>query len=200
MLDHRVGCADDIGFLEGVGANGVHADLAGDDHHRHGIHVCVGDRGDHVRGARAGRDDAHADLTGRYGIAFSRMTCGLFVAHQHKTEAGFIIDCIVYRQNRAAWNAENILDAQIFQRTYQRFGAGHLLAVNNGLLFSGCGCLGMPLNACRGVGNTMFPLIFARGTFLQGYAAAFRCTQSAEPHHRESGAIACGDLRIAILR
>lgn len=69
------------------------------------------------------------------------MTCGLFVTHQHKTEAGFIVDRIVYRQNRAAWNAENILDAQIFQRTYQRFGAGHLLAVNNGLLFSGCGCL-----------------------------------------------------------
>ena len=32
----------------------------------------------------------------------------------------------------------------------------------------------------------MFPLIFARGTFLQGYAAAFRCTQSAEPHHRKA--------------
>ena len=150
VLDHRVGCADDIGFLEGVGANGVHADLAGDDHHRHGIHVRVGDRGDHVRGARAGRDDAHADLTSRYGIAFSRMTCGLFVAHQHKTEAGFIIDCIVYRQNRAAWNAENILDAQIFQRTYQRFGAGHLLAVNNGLLFSGCGCLGHAAECLQG--------------------------------------------------
>ena len=114
------------------------------------------------------------------------MTCGLFVAHQHKTEAGFIIDCIVYRQNRAAWNAENILDARSSSERTSA-SAPVIFSPSTMVCFSVvAAALGMPLNACRGVGNTMFPLIFARGTFLQGYAAAFRCTQSAEPHHRKA--------------
>ena len=141
MLDHRIGGADDIGFLEGVRADGVHADLTGDDDHRNGIHVRVGDRGDHVGGARTGGDDAHADLSGGQRIAFGRMARGLLVTHQHETELRIVLDGIVDGQNRTARNAEDVLDAQILQRTDQRFGASHLLAVDDGLLFSGGGCL-----------------------------------------------------------
>ena len=70
------------------------------------------------------------------------MSGGLLVTHQHEAELRIVLDGIVDAQNRTARNAEDVLDAQILQRTNQRFGAGHLLAVNNGLLFSGCGCLG----------------------------------------------------------
>ena len=141
MLDHRIGGADDIGFLESVRADGVHADLAGDDDHRNGIHVRVGDRGDHVRRARTGSDDAHAHLSGGQRVAFCRMSGGLLVTHQHEAELRIVLDGIVDGQNRTARNAEDVLDAQILQRTNQRFGAGHLFAVDNGLLFSGSGCL-----------------------------------------------------------
>ena len=141
MFDHRIGGADDIGFLEGVRADGVHADLAGDDDHRNGIHVRVGDRGDHVRRARTGSDDAHAHLSGGQRVAFCRMSGGLLVTHQHEAELRIVLDGIVDGQNRTARNAEDVLDAQILQRTNQRFGAGHLFAVDNGLLFSGSGCL-----------------------------------------------------------
>ncbi len=141
VLHHRVGGAHDVGLLERVGADGVHAHLAGDDDHRNGIHVRVGDRGDHVRGARSGGHDAHADLAGGQRVAFGRMAGGLLVAHQHEAELRIVLDGIVDGQNRAAGNAEDVLDPQILQRTDQRFGAGHFFAVDNGLLFSGCGCL-----------------------------------------------------------
>ena len=69
------------------------------------------------------------------------MARGLLVTHQHETELRIVLDGIVDGQNRTARNAEDVLDAQILQRTNQRFGAGHLFAVDNGLLFSGSGCL-----------------------------------------------------------
>ena len=142
MLDHRIGGSDDIGLLEGVRANRVHAHLPGDHDQRNGVHVRIGDRGDHVRGARAGGHDAHAHTAGRHGIAFGGMACGLLVAHQYESEFRIVLDRMVDRQNRTARNAENVLNSQILQRTNQRFGAGHLLAVDNGLLFSVGGCLG----------------------------------------------------------
>ena len=40
-------------------------------------------------------------------------------------------------QDRAAGDTEDVLDAEILQRTHQRLGAGHLLSIDNGLLVSG---------------------------------------------------------------
>ena len=140
MLGDRVGDADDIGLLEGIGTDGAHAHLAGDDDHRDGIHIGVRDGGDHVRGARAGGDDAHADLAGRDGVSFCRMACSLLMTGQHEAELGVLVDGVVNRQDGSAGDAEYVLDAQILQRTDQRLCAGHFLTVDDGL-FLRCGCL-----------------------------------------------------------
>ena len=135
MLHHRVGGAHNVGLLEGVGADGVHAHLTGDDDQRYGIHVRIRDWGDHIGCARAGGDDAHAHLAGGQRIAFGCMAGGLFVAHQHEVELRVVLDFVIHRQNGAARNAEDVFDAQILQRTHQRLGAGHLLSIGNGLRF-----------------------------------------------------------------
>ena len=152
MLDHRVGGAYDVGLLEGIGADGVGADLAGDDHHRHGIHIRVGDRGQHIGCARAGGHDAHAHAAGGHGVSLGGVSGGLLMAHQQETELRIVLDRVVDGQNRAARDAEHILDPQILQRTDQRFGAGHLLAVCNGLFVgagSGLGHAAERLQRCR---------------------------------------------------
>ena len=137
MLGHRVGDAHDVRLLEGVGTNGLNAHLTGDNHHRHGIHVRVGDGGDHVRGTRAGGHQAHAHLASGQRIALGGMAGGLLVAHEHETELRAVVDLMVDGQDRAAGDAEDVLDAEILQRTHQRLGAGHLLSIDNGLLVSG---------------------------------------------------------------
>ena len=65
VLGDRHRDAADVGLLEGVRPDRRGGDLAGDGDDRHRVHVGVGDRRDEVRGARAGRRHADADLAGR---------------------------------------------------------------------------------------------------------------------------------------
>ena len=65
VLGDRHRDAADVGLLEGIRADRGRRDLAGDGHHRHGVHVGVGDRRDQVGGTRAARGHADADLAGR---------------------------------------------------------------------------------------------------------------------------------------
>ena len=62
---------------------------------------------------------------------------GLLVAHKHEAELRVVFDLVVDGQNRAARNAEDVLDAEVLQRTIQRLGASHLLAIDDGLLIGG---------------------------------------------------------------
>ena len=70
-------------------------------------------------------------------VAFCRMSGGLLVTHQHEAELRVVFDLVVDGQNRAARNAEDVLDAEVLQRTNQRLGASHLLAIDDGLLIRG---------------------------------------------------------------
>ena len=137
MLGHRVGDAHDIRLLEGISADGLHAHLTGNHDHGHGVHIRVRDGRDHVRGTRAGSHDAHAHLASGQCVAFGGVAGGLLVAHKHEAELRVVFDLVVDGQNRAARNAEDVLDAEILQRTHQRLGAGHLLSIDDGLLV-GC--------------------------------------------------------------
>ena len=139
VLDDRIGRTNDVRLLEGVGADGVHAHLTGDHDERHGIHVRVGDWGDHVRRARAGRDDAHAHAACRHRIAFGGMAGGLLVAYEREPELRIVVDRVEHRQDGAAGQAEHVLHAQILQRANQRLRAGHFLTVDDRLLVCGCG-------------------------------------------------------------
>ena len=51
--------------LEGICTDGAAGDLTGDRHHRHRVHVGIGNRCHQVGGARARRGHTHADLAWR---------------------------------------------------------------------------------------------------------------------------------------
>ena len=99
--------------------------LAGDRHHRHRVHVRVGDRGDQVRRARAGGGHADADLAGGLGVAGGGVPGALLVADQDVPDRG-VVERVVRRQDRAARDAEDDLDAERLERPHERAGAGDL--------------------------------------------------------------------------
>ena len=74
VLGDGQGDAGDINFLEGIGAEQLGGDLAGDADHGHGVHHGGGDAGDEVGGAGAGGGDGDADLRRRRGHI--RRPCG----------------------------------------------------------------------------------------------------------------------------
>ena len=120
--------ADRVAFLEGVVADQVGRHLPGDDHQRDGVAQCIGQAGDRVGGARAGRHQHAADLAGRARIAFRRMHGALLVAHQHMLQAVRLLEQrVVDRQHGTARIAEQMLHALVGERLDHHFGAGHFL-------------------------------------------------------------------------
>ena len=53
MLHDRQRHAEDIDFLEGIRPHQAGRDLAGENDHRHGVHIGVGDAGQEIGGARS---------------------------------------------------------------------------------------------------------------------------------------------------
>ena len=113
------------------------ADLAGDRHHRHRVHVGVGDRGDQVGRARArwwpcrrrpGR--WRRRTPGRRGRRPARGGPGC-------AGSGGVHQRVVRREDRAARDAEDVLGARRLQRPDQALRAGDLLAHRPASL-SGC--------------------------------------------------------------
>ena len=88
-------------------------------------HQRVGQAGDRVGRAGAGRHQHAADLAGRARIAFRGMHRALLVAHQDVPDLVLREQRVVDRQHRAARIAEQVLDALIGERLDHHFGAGH---------------------------------------------------------------------------
>ena len=88
VLDDRQGDAGDVGLLERVETDEVPAHLAGDGHHRHAVHVGVGDGRDQVGGAGTRGGQAHAHLARGPGVAVGRMTGALLVPDQDVVDVG----------------------------------------------------------------------------------------------------------------
>jgi hypothetical protein len=124
VLGAGPGDADGVAFLEGVGADQVGGDLAGDDDQRNGIHQGVDDAGDRVGGAGTRGDQDHSGLAGGACIAFSRMGGALLVADQDVLQLRLREERVINRQHRAARIAEQHLDALVEERAHDHFGAG----------------------------------------------------------------------------
>ncbi len=73
----------DINFLKAVLSQKVDTHVAGDSHHRNGVHVGSGNTGHQVRCPRPGRGKAHAHFSGGTRITIRRMSCSLLVGGQH---------------------------------------------------------------------------------------------------------------------
>ncbi len=120
--------ADRVAFLEGVVADQVRRHLPGDDHQRDGVAQCIGQAGDRVGGARAGRHQHAADLAGRARVALGRVHGALLVTHEHMLQAVRLLEQrIVDRQHGTARIAEQMLHALVGERLDHHFGAGHFL-------------------------------------------------------------------------
>jgi hypothetical protein len=124
VLDDRRGDAEHVGLLERVRAAQGGADLAADEHGRHGVHVRVADRRDEVRRARAAGRERDAGPAGRPGIALGGVPGAGLVAHQHVPDAG-VPQGVVERQARAAGHAEDGVDPGALERGDQGVGAAH---------------------------------------------------------------------------
>ena len=128
VLGAVAGDADGIGFLERVRADQAGRDLAGDDDQRDRIHEGIGNAGDRIRRARAGRDQDHAGLAGRTGIAFCRVGRACFVPDQDVPDAGIAKQGVVNRQHGSTRIAEHEFDSLTNQAFNQNAGAAALLA------------------------------------------------------------------------
>ena len=104
--------------------------LAGDAHQRDRIHHRVGEPGDCVGRAGAGRDEQDADLAGRARIALGGVGRALLVAHEDVADLFLVEDRVIDRQHRAAGIAEDDIDALILQRFDDHFRAGHMSGHN----------------------------------------------------------------------
>ena len=115
MLDDRQRDAGGVGLLEGVGADEVGADLAGDGYQGDRVHIGVGDAGDQVGRAGPAGGDADAHLARGAGIAVGRMHGALLVAHQDVAQPLGIEQGVVERDDHPAGEAEEHLAALGFQ-------------------------------------------------------------------------------------
>ena len=127
MLHNRHGEVENIGLLEGILAKHAAHALAGDDDHRHGIHVGSHDAGDGVRRAGAAGNQYRGRFAGGARIAIGFVRRVLLVAGQHELDLALqLIQRIKQRNGRAAWQTEHNFDSGLLQALQERFRANHL--------------------------------------------------------------------------
>ena len=85
------GDAGDVHLLEGVFAQGLLGDVAGDEHHRGGVHVGGSDAGGQVGGPGAGGGEAHPHLAGGAGVAVGGVGGPLLVSSQNVVNLVLIV-------------------------------------------------------------------------------------------------------------
>ena len=105
--------ADHVRFLEGVRAEQVGWDLAGDRDDRHAVHLRSCQAGDKIGCARPARCDAYTNAAGRPSVAVGHVRGTLLVAYKDVVDApvAFIFgQGVIGRQNGAARMAEYQVD------------------------------------------------------------------------------------------
>ncbi len=133
MLDDRHRDADDVGFLERVGADDATRHLAGDDDERHGVHVGRGDTRNRIRGSGARRDDDNAGATRRARIAVRLMHRSLLVASEDMRNLLAVVQRVVDFDGLTAGVTEHQIDALGLERGDNGLGAVHAPALLLGL-------------------------------------------------------------------
>ena len=129
VLHDRHGNAHDVRFLERVGADDAARDLARNNHHGNGIHVCGRDARHRVRGARAARYQHNANLTRGARIAVGHMRGALLVAGEHMVQLLAVVQRIINFDGLATGIAEHGVDAFGLKRSNNRLGARHRFAL-----------------------------------------------------------------------
>ena len=114
MLDDGHGDPGGVRLLEGIGADEVSGDLAGDGHHGDRIHVGVGDPGHQVGGPRSGGGHAYAYAAGDPRVAVGGMGRPLLVAGEHLAYLA-LLEHVENWQHHPARDAEDDLHTFVFQ-------------------------------------------------------------------------------------
>ena len=117
--------ADDVSFLECVGAEQCGGHLAGNCDEGDGVHVCVCDCGQQVGCAGAGGCDAHAGLAAGHGVALGCVTCTLLVADQDVADLLGVVQGVIGRQNSSTRQAEYVSHTQVFEGADDCLRTGH---------------------------------------------------------------------------
>ena len=133
VLDDRHRDADDVGFLERVGADDATRHLAGDDDEGNGVHVGRRDARHRVRGTRARRDNDNAGATRRTRIAVGLVNRSLLVASKDMRDLLAVVERVVDFDRLATGVAEHQIDALGLERGDDGLGAVHAPALLLGL-------------------------------------------------------------------
>ena len=125
VLRNRHGRANDVRFLEGIGADQGSANLTGDHNDRHGVHAGVAQGGQHVRRAGAGGNQRAADLAGGKRVTLGSVARSLLMSNQNVTNCRRRHQGVVGRQNCAAGHTEHVGHAQGLEARHNSLGSGH---------------------------------------------------------------------------
>ncbi len=141
MLDDGQGQAEDIDFLEAIGAHQVRGDLAGNADQWDRVHIGIGDAGDQVGGTGTGGGHTDSDLAGGARIGVCGKRRALLMAHKDMLQAG-TGQGVIDGHDGAARITEHGLDPQRLQRGDDQLCACRLVAHRYKLKKSGEGCGG----------------------------------------------------------
>ena len=149
VLHDRQGYAEDVGFLEGVGANRGPRHLPGDHHHRHRVHLGSSDAGDQVGGAGPRSSKADANFACGSGVGIGRMGAALLMAHEDVLQpaTGFcLVQFVIDGQDRAAGIAKDVAHSMAMQGIHQGIAAVYSLrskSFRNSVITTSCGGSGL---------------------------------------------------------
>ena len=118
--------ADVVRLLEGVVADEMGGDLAGEDDDRDRVHVGVHQRSDHVGHARPGGDQRDARLARGLRIALRHVAGTSFVPGQNDLDILLLVQDIEDLQHHAAREAEDGLDPFALEALHKDFGTREL--------------------------------------------------------------------------
>ena len=141
VLGDRAADLDDRCFLEGVGTDDLLGHLPGDGHHRHTVHLGIGERGDEVGGPRSAGGHADPDPAGAASESLGGKSASLFVSRQDGPEPVRIVDQrLVQRHAGSAGVGEDVVDTLLDERFDKNVGAGKALcAAGSGTVILGGG-------------------------------------------------------------
>ena len=116
--------AENVGLLEGEGAQDAPGDLTRDRDDGHAVHERGGQTGDEVGGPGAARRDADTHASGRTGIPVRCVGRRLLVATEYVAEIRPTVQSVVERQDRAPWVSEQHGHSLFQQGSADLVGAG----------------------------------------------------------------------------
>ena len=114
---------DVISFLKGIVPDERSGDLAGKAHHGHGIHVGIGQRGDHVGHAGTRRNQGHSGFPRSFCIAFGHVAGCLLMPGQNDFDVFLLMQDVENFQDYPAGKSKNRFHSFALQGFHKNFGS-----------------------------------------------------------------------------